>query len=147
MTERDNCEIPMYKTPDNEAWEILKNIKSIAVVGMSTNPEKPGHYVPAYLLEKGYRIFPVNPSAAGKVILGQKVYSNLNEIPGEVDAVEVFRPSDEVSQIADEAVKKGAKILWMQTGIVNNEAAQKAQRAGMKVIMDKCMMALHKAKS
>ncbi|NIM46129.1 MAG: CoA-binding protein, partial [Nitrososphaeria archaeon] len=107
------------------------------------DPGKDSHIVASYLKEAGYRIVPVNPSA--DEILGEKVYRDLLDIPFEVDVVDVFRPSDEVEPIVDSAIKKNVKALWMQLGIVNEEAAKKkAVEAGLDVVMDRCMMTEHK---
>lgn len=122
--------------------EILERYKSIAVVGCSTNPEKPAHYVPKYLQEKGYKIIPVNPFAND--ILGEKAYPSLIEVKDRFEIVEIFRPSEETPEIARQAVKKGAKVIWMQEGIKSEEAAKLAKKAGLEVIMDKCMLKEHK---
>lgn len=124
-----------------EIKDILK-LKTIAVVGFSKNPEKPAHYVPKYMKEKGYRVIPVNPTA--NEILGEKSYKNLLEIPESVDVVNIFRPSQEVLPIVIDAVIKKAKAIWMQEGIVNEEAAREAEKMGMKVVMDRCMMKEHR---
>jgi hypothetical protein len=121
--------------------EILEKYKTIAVVGCSTNPEKPAHYVPKYLKDHGYKIIPVNPFA--EEILGEKVYPSLTEVPGKVDVVEVFRPSQETPGVVEQAIKKGAKAVWLQEGIVNDEAAELARGAGIEFVMDRCMMKEH----
>ena len=125
---------------ENEFKEIL-NLKTIAVVGLSKHPEKPAHFVPKYMKEKGYKIIPVNPTASE--ILGEKCYKNLLEIPLSIDIVNIFRPSNEVLPIVRDAITKNVKVIWMQEGIVNNEAAQEALKHGLKVIMDKCIMKEH----
>lgn len=122
--------------------EILRNFRVIAVVGCSRNAEKPSHYVSAYLKEHGYRIIPVNPNA--EEILGEKCYASLLSIPEKIDVVEIFRPSEDAGEIVDDAIKKEAKVVWMQSGIINEKAADKAKKAGMIVIMDRCMMIEHK---
>jgi hypothetical protein len=121
--------------------EILEKYKTIAVVGCSTNPEKPAHYVPKYLKDHGYKIIPVNPFA--EEILGEKVYPSLTEVPGKVDVVEVFRPSQETPGVVEQAIKKGAKAVWLQEGIVSDEAAELARGAGIEFVMDRCMMKEH----
>lgn len=113
----------------------------IAVVGMSRNPEKPSHYVPRYMREHGYRVIPVNP-AAGK-ILSERSYPSLDRVREEIDVVNIFRPSEEVLSIVREAVRIGAKAVWMQEGIVNYAAARYAEEKGLLVVMDKCMMKEH----
>jgi hypothetical protein len=122
--------------------EILEKYNIVAVVGCSTNPEKPAHYVPKYLKEHGYRIIPVNPFA--EEILGERAYPSLLDVPGEVEIVEVFRPADEAPEIVNQAVEKGAKAVWLQEGIVSEEAAELARNAGIEFVMDRCMMLEHK---
>lgn len=121
---------------------IIKNTRTIAVVGLSSRRERAGYYVPAYLQSQGYRIIPVNPNL--EQALGEKSHPDLQAIPEPVDLVLVFRRSEEVLPFAIQAVQIGAKALWMQTGILNAEAAQVAQQAGLDVIMDRCMMVEHR---
>jgi hypothetical protein len=121
--------------------EILK-YKTIAVVGCSTDPKKPAHYIPKYLMEQGYKIIPVNPFA--KEILGEKVHPSLLDIPDEVDVVLAFRPSTEAPTIVAHAIKKGARAVWLQEGIVSHRAEKMAKEAGIGFVMDKCMMKEHK---
>lgn len=118
--------------------DILKSTRTIAVVGASTNWNRPSYFAMKYLQEKGYRTIPVNPAAAGQVILGETVYANLKEIPIPIDMVDCFRNSDAILPIAEDAIAIGAKILWMQLGVVNAEAAAKAAKAGLKVVMNRC---------
>lgn len=125
--------------------EEILNYKTIAVVGCSTNPEKPAHYVPAYLKEQGYRIIPINPFA--DEILGEKVYKSLGEVPDEIDTVLVFRPGEEAAEIVKHAIDVGAKAVWMQEGIKNDDAAGLAKDAGLLVVMDRCMLKAHKGES
>ena len=139
------CELPAFRTPDQEAWELLRRSKTIAVVGCSTNPEKPSHQVPRYLQQQGYRIIPVNPAAKGHTLLGETVYGSLKEIPIPIDVVDIFRPPEDVPPIVEAAIAAGAKAIWMQEGIVNNEAARRAIAAGLQVVMDKCMMKVHRS--
>jgi predicted CoA-binding protein len=126
---------------DQMMKEILLSAKTIASVGLSSNQEKESYWVVSYLKEQGYHIIPVNPTATE--ILGEKVYPDLSSIPEKVDVVQVFRKSEDVPPVVDEAIKIGAKIVWMQEGIVNEEAAQKAREAGLQVVMDACMRATH----
>jgi predicted CoA-binding protein len=121
--------------------DILDSCHVVAVVGISTDEEKPSNHVGSYLKMKGYRIIPVNPLE--KVILGEVCYPNLTSIPEKVDVVDIFRRSDSVMPIVDEAIKIAAKAIWMQEGVINEEAAQKAARAGLKVVMNKCMFKEH----
>lgn len=125
--------------------EEILNYKTIAVVGCSTNPEKPAQYVPAYLKEQGYRIIPINPFA--DEILGEKVYKSLGEVPDEIDTVLVFRPGEEAAEIVKHAIDVGAKAVWMQEGIKNDDAAGLAKDAGLLVVMDRCMLKAHKGES
>jgi len=139
------CELPAFRISDQEAAKLLHRYHTIAVVGCSTNPDKPSHFVPKYLQERGYRILPVNPSAAGQRLLDEKVYGFLKEIAIPVEIVDIFRPPKDVPAIVEEAIAIGAKAIWMQEGIVNNEAAQRAKAAGLQVVMDKCMMKVHRS--
>lgn len=120
---------------------ILKEAKTIAVVGLSTNPTRESHMVASYLKARGYRIVPVNPGA--EEILGEKSYPNLESIKEPIDVVDVFRRPEHLPEIARQAVKIGAKVLWMQLGVANNDAARTAQAGGLEVVQDRCMMAEH----
>jgi predicted CoA-binding protein len=122
--------------------KVLAKYKTIAVVGLSRDPSKDSSKVASYMKSAGYKIIPVNPSA--EEILGEKVYKDLTDIPEKVDVVNVFRPSEEVGPIVDKAIKIGAKAVWMQLGIIDEEAAKKASDAGLDVVMDWCMMTEHK---
>lgn len=126
---------------DFELRKIFQNTRTIAAVGCSKDPEKAAHYVPEYLIAQGYTVIPVNPTA--DEILGQKCYPDLPSIGKPVDVVQIFRPSADVPPIVDQAIRIGAKVVWMQQGIVNEEAAQAARNAGLAVIMDHCMMVEH----
>ena len=121
--------------------EILKNSRTVAVVGLSANPERPSNVVATYLKEKGYKIIPVNPGE--KTILGETSYPDLSSIPEKVDVVDIFRQSEAVPPIIKEAIKIGAKVVWMQEGIKNEAAAAEAEKAGLKVVMDHCMRKEH----
>jgi predicted CoA-binding protein len=123
--------------------EILLRFRTIAVVGCSKDSSKDAHTVPAYMQAQGYRIIPVNPTA--NEILGERAYPNLTTVPEPYDIVNVFRPSDQVEPIVDEAIRAGkAKVIWMQTGIFNEAAAAKARAAGVQVVMDRCMRTEHR---
>jgi predicted CoA-binding protein len=126
---------------DEMMKEILLNTKTIASVGISGNQEKVSNGVGAYLLEHGYQLIPVNPTT--DEILGKKSYPDLSSVPEKIDVVQVFRRPEDVPPVVDEAIKVGAKVVWMQEGIVNEEAAQKAREAGLQVVMDACMRATH----
>ena len=121
--------------------DILKNSRTVAIVGLSSNPERPSYVVGKYLKEHGYRIVPVNPNE--KRVLGHKSYPDLSSIPRKIDVVDIFRRSEDVPLIVQEAIKIGAKAVWMQEGIKNEEAAAAARKAGLKVVMNKCMRKQH----
>jgi predicted CoA-binding protein len=120
--------------------DILANGKTIAVVGASANPERPSYYVPQYLQKVGRRIIPINPGHAGAEILGEKVYATLADVPVPIDIVDVFRRSEAVPEIVEQAIALSPKptAIWMQIGVRNDEAAAKAEAAGIKVVMDRC---------
>jgi uncharacterized protein len=118
--------------------EILKTCKTIAVVGLSNNPERASHHVGSYLKEQGYKVIPVNPSE--KTILGEVCYPDLASIPEKIDAVDIFRKSEDVPPIVKDAIKCGAKAVWMQEGVTNEPAAAEARKAGLMVVMNKCML-------
>jgi predicted CoA-binding protein len=121
--------------------KILTDYCIVAVVGASPNPERPSNQVAGYLIENGYRVIPVNPNAGE--ILGEKCYPDLTSIPEKVEVVDIFRRSEDVMPIIDEAIKIGARAVWMQEGVINEEAAAKARDAGLLVVMDKCMLKEH----
>ncbi|RPJ29633.1 MAG: CoA-binding protein [Chloroflexi bacterium] len=127
---------------DKTMKEILQSAKIIASVGLSSNPEKESYGVVQYLKNQGYRVIPVNPTA--DEILGEKSYPDLESVPEKIDVVQVFRKPEDVPPVVESAIKVGAKTVWMQEGIVNEEAAQKARAAGMQVVMDACMRETHK---
>jgi uncharacterized protein len=127
---------------DEAIQHILATMKTIAVVGLSSKPQRAGHYVPAYLQSQGYRIIPVNP--AFKEALGEVAYPSLLDIPHPVDLVLLFRRSEAVPPFVDEAIQIGAKAVWMQLGILHPEAAAKARQAGLEVVMDACMLVEHR---
>ena len=118
--------------------DILKSCKTIAMVGASPHWNRPSYFAMKYLQEKGYRVIPVNPTVAGKEILGETVYTSLHDIPVKVDMVDCFRASSAIPPIADDAIALGAKVLWMQLGVRNDAAARKAEAAGLKVVMNRC---------
>jgi predicted CoA-binding protein len=121
---------------------LLKQVETIAVVGLSSKKSKAGYYVPAYLKENGYRIIPVNPHL--EEALGEKAYPDLPSIPDPVDLVQFFRRPEAIPPFIDDVIDIGADAIWMQLGIVNEEAAQKAREAGLDVVMDACMMVEHR---
>lgn len=119
---------------------ILKTVKTIAMVGISPKDNRPSYFAFKYLLERGYRMIPVNPGQAGKEILGQKVYARLSDIPEPIDMVDIFRASQHVLPIVEEALtlKPRPQVIWMQLTVRNDEAAARAEAAGMKVVMNRC---------
>lgn len=123
---------------DAEISDILQTVKTIALVGASDNPARPSHSVMAYLLARGYQVYPVNPALAGKTILGQTVYGTLAEIPAKIDMVDVFRRAEAVYDLTQEAIAIDAGVLWLQLGIINEQAAVLARNVGMKVVMGRC---------
>src|SRR5271165_5679140 len=123
---------------DAKIRRILSTVRTIAMVGASSNWNRPSYFVMKYLQGKGYRVIPVNPGTAGKEQLGETIYSSLRDIPDKVDMVDIFRASDQVAPIVDDAISIGAKVVWMQLGIRNDEAAAKAEAAGIEVIMNRC---------
>jgi len=123
---------------DARLRHILATVRTIALVGASTNWNRPSYFVMKYLQGKGYRVIPVNPGHAGQELLGERIYANLREIPEKIDMVDIFRPSDHVGPVVDDAIAIGAPVIWMQLGIRNSEAAAKAEAAGIEVVMDRC---------
>jgi uncharacterized protein len=121
--------------------EILKTYNTIAIVGLSNNPERASNHVGIYLKEKGYKVIPVNPSE--KTVIGEACYPDIASIPGKIDVVDIFRKSEDVPPIVKDAIKCGAKAVWMQEGVINQAAANEAAKAGLKVVMNKCMLKEH----
>lgn len=128
----------MPEVEPGDIEHILKNTKVIALVGASANPARDSHGVMRFLQGRGYRVIPVNPGLAGKELNGEKVYASLRDIPEKIDMVDVFRNSEAAGPVADEAVETGAKYVWMQLGVINDEAAARARAAGLKVVMNRC---------
>jgi predicted CoA-binding protein len=125
----------------NTLRRILKQSRSIAVVGLSANWWRPSYFAAKYMQEHGYRIIPVNP--AYPEVLGEKCYASLRDIPEKVDIVDCFRKSEEIPPIAADALAIGAKVLWMQIGVINHDAAATARAAGLDVVMDRCVKIEH----
>ncbi|MGA1796927.1 MAG: CoA-binding protein [bacterium] len=136
------CELPLENADSEEIRDILQRFRSVAVIGVSGNNEKASHQVARYLKEHGYTIYPVNPRYPS--ILGRDCYPSLLEIPDPIEVVDIFRRPSAVPDIVEDAISRGARVIWMQQGIVNNEAAQRARDAGLRVVMDRCMMSEHK---
>ncbi|MDE1862423.1 MAG: CoA-binding protein [Thaumarchaeota archaeon] len=128
-------------THTDEQLRQIFRFKNIAVVGMSKNPEKAAHYVPKYLVDKGYNIIPINPTA--DEILGRKCYSTLLAVPQPIEVVDVFRPSDEVAPVINDAIKLKPKVIWLQEGIHNPAAESLARKEGIDVVFNRCMYAEH----
>ena len=120
------------------AEEILKGVKTIAMVGASANPERPSYQVMAFMQKAGYRVIPVNPGLAGRELLGEAAFASLADITEQVDMVDVFRPAEACPAIAEDAVSIGASCLWLQEGIISDQAASIAEAAGLDVVMDLC---------
>lgn len=117
---------------------ILKDVKIVAMVGASTNWNRPSYFAMKYMQTKGFRVIPVNPGSAGQELLGETIRANLDEIEESIDMVDIFRNSDAAGPITDQAIEIGAKVVWMQFGVVNPEAAERAEAAGLRVVMDRC---------
>ncbi len=129
---------PLYY-PDRLIRRILAESNVVAMVGASAHWNRPSYFAMKYLQQKGYRVIPVNPRAAGTEILGERAYASVTEVPHAVDVVDCFRRADQIGPIAGDAVAIGAKVVWMQLGIRNDEVAAEAEAAGLTVIMDRCM--------
>jgi predicted CoA-binding protein len=125
----------------NETADLLCTSRVIAVVGLSSNPLRPSHGVAAYMQEHGYRIIPVNPQETE--VLGEKAYPSLDAAPGKIDIVNIFRRSEFVPPIVEDAIRLGARAIWMQEGVVHEQAAAKARAAGLIVVMDRCILKEH----
>jgi predicted CoA-binding protein len=129
---------------NDEIRELLVNVKTIAVVGLSSNPMRPSFGVSQYMLRHGYRIIPVNPNE--QMVLGQKAYASLTEVPEKIDLVDVFRRPEFVPEIIDELIRLKIPAVWLQEGVVHQSAAEKARDAGVMVVMDKCILKEHRAR-
>jgi len=126
--------------------QLLQQYRHVAIVGVSADPYRPSHFVAIYLQAEGYDIIPINPRYAGQTLLGKRVYATLTEAKAageQIEVVDVFRRAEDVPPIAEEAIAIGAKVLWLQLGIRNDEAAKKAQEAGLTVVQDRCMKIEH----
>ena len=123
---------------DADLRAILKRVRTIAMVGASPHWNRPSYFVMKYLQSKGYRVIPVNPRAKGETILGELCRGDLSEITEPVDMVDIFRRSEEVGPIVDAAIKMGAKVIWMQLGVRDDDAARRAEAAGLTVVMNRC---------
>ncbi len=135
------CELPDHTPPPEEIVHILQTCHRIAMVGLSPKQERDSHKVAKYLLEQGYEVIPVNPGQ--KEILGRKCYKTLKDVPFKVDLANLFLNPERVSPVVDQAIEVGVKVVWMQLGVVHNEAARKAREAGIKVVMNRCIKQEH----
>jgi len=130
-----------FATTAADRIRILERYKKIAMVGLSSNPFRPSHFAAIYLLAQGYDVTPVNPRE--KEVLGRKSYASLAEVPGPLEIVDVFREPAAVPEIVDQAIARCAKVIWMQLGVIHEEAAERARQAGLEVVMDRCMKIEH----
>lgn len=139
----DACELPLANATPDEIRQLLATARTIAVVGLSDNPDRDSHRVAAYLQQAGYRIVPVNPNLAS--VLGEPAFASLREVPVSVDVVDIFRKPEAVPSIVADAIAIGARAIWMQDGIVHNAAAEQARAAGLRVVMSRCLLREHRA--
>ncbi len=138
------CGVICLKDRPFHGGELLKQSKTIAVVGLSSSPLRPSHGVSAYMQSHGYRIIPVNPDIKGA--LGEKAVASLADVPEKIDIVDVFRRSEFVPEIVEEAIRLKVPAIWLQEGVIHQEAAEKARKAGIMVVMDKCILKEHRAR-
>ena len=137
------ADVHLYPNP-MPIFELLQRSKTIAVVGLSNSPLRPSHGVSAYMQTHGYRIIPVNPTI--QISLGEKSYASLLDVPGKIDIVNIFRRSELVEEIVEQAIQLKVPAIWMQEGVVHEKAAEKARKAGIFVIMDSCILQEHRAR-
>jgi predicted CoA-binding protein len=142
MDEHISCEMPDHNPPDENMRKLLETSRTIAVVGLSDNPERDSFRVAKYLIDQGYDVIPVNP--AKSEILGRKSYPNLAEIPKPVDIVDVFRKIDAVPGVVDDAIAINARAVWLQLGLAHHESAEKARKEGLNVVQGKCIKVEHR---
>jgi uncharacterized protein len=139
----DACERPAFEPAPEEVARVLSSMRVVALVGASPKPERPSHGIMAYLLAQGLRVVPVNPGQSE--VLGEKCYPSLADVPGPVDVADLFINAALVPAAVDQAIAKGVKAVWMQSGIVHNAAAEKARKAGLFVVMNRCIKVEHAA--
>lgn len=132
----------MHAFTTDEIGELLSRITTIAVVGLSSNPMRASYGVSQYMQSRGYRIIPVNPNE--QIVLGERAFASMTEIPGKIDLVDVFRRSEHVPEIVDEAIRLKIPAVWLQEGVIHEAAAKKARDAGMIVVMDRCILKEHR---
>jgi len=135
----------VIKNEADRITELLKSARTIAVVGISDNPMRPSYGVASYMQSKGYKIIPVNPALDS--VLGERAYPSLLDVPDKIDIVDVFRRSESVPPIVDQAIEKGVAAIWMQETVVHEEAAKKAREKGIVVVMDRCILKEHRARN
>jgi predicted CoA-binding protein len=137
---RGLAERPTSKLTYDDAYMrgVLERVRTIAAVGMSANDMRPSYFAMLYLQSKGFRVIPINPRYAGQTILGETVLASLDDLPEPPDMVQVFRKSEDAPPIVEDAIRIGAKVLWMQLGVRHDEAGERARRAGLDVVMDRC---------
>ena len=145
LAEGVSCNSPVnrsrFATTAADRLRILQTYKRVAMVGLSANPFRPSHYAAIYLMAEGYDVTPVNPRE--KSVLGRQSYASLREVPGKVEVVDIFREAAAVPAIVEEAIGIGAKVIWMQLGVIHEPAAERARAAGLEVVMDRCMKIEH----
>lgn len=141
----EKCEVPLRNASEPEIEEILKTARRIAVVGHSDDPARDSYRVGRYLAAQGYEVFPVNPNAVSTEKL--KFYPDLPSVPGPVDIVDIFRRPEAIPDVVDQAIAIGARVVWMQEGLAHNAAAGRARGAGLRVVMNRCIMKAHQALS
>ena len=129
---------------DAKIRRILSTVRTIAMVGASSNWNRPSYFVMKYLQGKGYRVIPVNPGTAGQEQLGERIYASLRDIPEKIDMVDIFRRSEYVPEIVESAIRVGARTVWMQEGVIHEQAAERARNAGLAVVMDRCTLKEHR---
>lgn len=128
----------MPRNAPEQLHQILESVRTIALVGASDKPSRPSHEVMAYLQGRGYRVIPVNPRLAGKVVLGETVYPDLASVTHQVDMVDLFLAPGHTNPVIDAAIERNIPVIWMQIGVINEEGAQRAEAAGTTVVMDRC---------
>jgi len=131
----------MNKSEGDSIRQILAECRTIAVVGASSNPARASNHVASYMKAQGYRVIPVNPNE--QTVIGEQAYPSLTAVPGSIDLVDIFRKSEDVLPIVEEAIARGARAIWMQEGVINEAAAQLAREAGLTVVMDRCWLKDH----
>jgi uncharacterized protein len=141
MSEKMTCEMPDNNPVNDEIVEIINNSKTIAIVGLSDNPERDSFKVGKYMQNNGYTVIPVNP--VKDEILGEKSYASLKDIPVKVDIVDIFRKMEFIPEVVDEAIEIKAETVWMQLGLAHHVSAEKARKAGLKVVQSKCLKVEH----